>query len=70
MLDAAEELSADKSSKFDCGSDDYLHVAAARRLSLLNEIDEVWTCDAAQAALARAVSLKTRLFEIKRPAKE
>jgi predicted nucleic acid-binding protein len=70
MSDAAEELSAEKASRFDCGSADYLHVAAARRLSLLNEIDEFWTCDAAQAALAKASSLKTRLFELKRPAKE
>ncbi len=70
MLDAAEELSANKSSKFDCGSADYLHVAAARRLNLLNEIDEFWTCDTAQAALAKAAHLKTRLFELRRPAKE
>jgi len=35
MLDAAEELSAEKSSQYDCGSADYLHVAAARRLNLL-----------------------------------
>jgi predicted nucleic acid-binding protein len=69
MLDAAEELSADKSSKFDCGSADYLHVAAARRLKLLNGIDEFWTCDTAQAGLAKAAGLKTRLFELKRPAK-
>ena len=69
MLDAAEELSAEKSRKFDCGSADYLHVAAARRLSLLNEIDEFWTCDTAQAALANAANLKTRLFELKPPAK-
>jgi predicted nucleic acid-binding protein len=70
MLDAAEELSADKSSKFDCGSADYLHVAAARRLNLLNEISEFWTCDASQAGLAKAAGLKTRLFELKRPAKQ
>lgn len=70
MLDAAEELSADKSSKFDCGSADYLHVAAARRLKLLNGIDEFWTCDTAQAGLAKAAGLKTRLFELKPPAKE
>ena len=70
MLDAAEELSADKSSKFDCGSADYLHVAAARRLHLLNEIDAFWTCDTAQAALAKSVGLKTRLFALKRVAKE
>lgn len=69
-LDAAEELSADKSGKFDCGSADYLHVAAARRLNLLNGIDEFWTCDRAQAGLAKAAGLKTRLFELKRVAKE
>jgi predicted nucleic acid-binding protein len=70
MLDAAEELSAEKSNKFDCGSADYLHVAAARRLHLLNEMDAFWTCDAAQAALAKAAGLKTLLFELKRPTKE
>ena len=70
MLDAAEELSANKSSKFDCGSADYLHVAAARRLNLLNGIDGFWTCDTAQAALAKAAGLKTRLFKLKRRAKE
>jgi len=69
MLDAAEELSADKSSKFDCGSADYLHVAAARRLNLMSGIERFWTCDAAQAGLARAAGLKTRLFELKRAAK-
>jgi predicted nucleic acid-binding protein len=70
MLDAAEELSADKSSKFNCGSGDYLHVAAARRVHLLNGIDEFWTCDAAQAGLAKCAGLKTRLFELKRLAKK
>ena len=68
MLDAAEELSADKSNQFDCGSADYLHVAAARRLHLLNGIDEFWTCDVTQSGLAKAAGLKTRLFELKRPA--
>ena len=70
MLDAAEELSADKVSKFGCGSVDYLHVAAARRLNLLNGIDEFWTCDIMQAGLARAAGLKTRLFESKHSASE
>jgi len=32
MLDAAEELSAEKSSQYDCGSADYLHVAAAQHV--------------------------------------
>jgi len=68
ILEAAEELSADKARNFGCGSGDYLHVAAARRLHLLNGIDGFWTCDLIQAGLAKAVGLKTRLFETKRPA--
>jgi hypothetical protein len=70
MLDAAEELSAEKVSHFECGSGDYLHVAAARRLNLLNGMDEFWTCDITQAGLAKAVGLKTRLFELKGTAGE
>ena len=68
MLDVADELSADKSNMFDCGSADYLHVAAARRLNLLTGVEEFWTCDVAQAGLAKAAGLKTRLFKLKRPA--
>jgi len=64
MLDAAEELSAEQAGGSDCGSSDYLHVAAARRLNLLSELDEFWTCDAAQAILARTIGLKTRFFEL------
>ena len=62
LLDWAEDLSAEKAGDFDCGSADYLHVAAARRVTLLSELDEFWTCDVAQAKLARSVGLKTRLF--------
>jgi predicted nucleic acid-binding protein len=62
MLDAAEELSGERARTIDCGSGDYLHVAAARRLNLLSGIDEFWTCDAAQAELASATGLPTRLF--------
>lgn len=65
MLDAAGELSAEKAGDFDCGSSDYLHVSAARRLNLPAGLDEFWTCDVAQAKLARSVGLKTRLFELK-----
>jgi predicted nucleic acid-binding protein len=65
MLDSAEELSAEKAADFGCGSSDYLHVALARRMNLLSGLDEFWTCDAAQAALARSVGLRTRLFETK-----
>ena len=64
LLDAAEELSAEKARSTDCGSSDYLHVAAARRLHLLSELEEFWTCDAAQATLAHSVGLKTRRFEL------
>jgi predicted nucleic acid-binding protein len=67
MLDAAEELSTEKARGIVCGSGDYLHVAAARRLNLLSGIDEFWTCDAAQAKLARDAGLKTRLFKLKHP---
>jgi len=63
MLDAAEELSTEKARGIVCGSGDYLHVAAARRLNLLSGLDEFWTCDAAQAKLARDAGLKTRLFK-------
>lgn len=69
ILDAAEELSADKAASCQCGAGDFIHVAAAKRLNLLSGIDEFWTCDAAQAGLAKAVGLKTRLFELKRPSK-
>ena len=68
ILDAGEELSADTSNKFVCGSADYLHVAAARKLNLLNGIDEFWTCDTAQADLAKDAGLRTRLFHLKRSA--
>ena len=39
MLDAADELSAENSGKIECGSGDYLHVAAARRMNRLNELE-------------------------------
>jgi predicted nucleic acid-binding protein len=67
MLDAAEELSAERAAEMNCGGVDVLHVAAARRTSLLSGLEEFWTCDAGQADLARSVGLKTRLFEPKNP---
>jgi hypothetical protein len=36
---------------------------------LISGLDEFWTCDADQADLARIVGLKTRLFELKNPAR-
>lgn len=66
MLDSAEELSAERAAEIDCGSNDVLHVAAARRTHLLSGLDEFWTCDEAQAELSKAVGLPTRLFNHKR----
>ena len=63
VLDAAEELSAEKALKIDTGSSDVIHVAAARRIYLISGLDEFWTCDKSQATLARDTGLKTRLFE-------
>jgi predicted nucleic acid-binding protein len=65
VLDAAEELSAEKALKSESGSSDVLHVAAARRIHLISGLDEFWTCDKSQAILARHTGLKTRLFEVK-----
>jgi predicted nucleic acid-binding protein len=62
LLDLAENLSAELAGDFDCGSSDYLHVSAARRVNLLSGLDAFWTCDVAQAKLARSIGLKTRLF--------
>ena len=64
MLDAADELSSENSGQIECGSADFLHVAAARRLNRLSELKEFWTCDAAQAALAKKSGLKVKLFEL------
>jgi len=61
ILDAAEELSAKQAKHHDCGSGDFLHVAAARRLH--GEIDEFWTGDHQQAALAKAEGLTVRLIK-------
>jgi len=40
-------------------------VAAARRVHLLSGLDEFWTCDETQAALARKTGLPTRLFNLR-----
>jgi predicted nucleic acid-binding protein len=62
MLESAEELSAERAAKNQCGSSDVIHVAAARRVHLLSGLDEFWTCDEAQAELTREIGLPTRLF--------
>jgi len=63
ILDAAEELSAQRATEANCGGGDFIHVAAARRLKLLYGLDGFWTCDAAQFKLARAEGLAVRLFK-------
>ncbi len=63
VLDAAEELSAEKALEADAGSSDILHVVAARRIFLISGLDEFWTCDKAQAVLAKLSGLRTRLIE-------
>ena len=70
MIDAAEELSADKGAGIGCGGMDVIHVAAARRVNLFNGLDQFWTCDATQAKLAKESGLKVRLFELKHPSGE
>lgn len=67
ILESAEELSAERAPAFPCGAVDVVHVAAARRLHLLAGLDAFWTCDAAQAALAKTAGLPTRLFALKHP---
>lgn len=66
VLEAAEELSAERATASKAGSGDFLHVAAARRVTLLSGLDEFWTCDADQARLAAAAGLKVRHFKLKR----
>ena len=67
VIEAADELSAQSALASRAGSADFLHVAAARRLHLLSGLDEFWTCDAEQGALASAAGLKVRRFELKTP---
>ena len=69
MIESADELSAEKSAEIFCGSTDILHVVAARRMKRIDTLDEFWTCDHAQAALAVASGLQTRLFELNKPAR-
>ncbi len=64
LLDAAEEFSADKARECHAGSMDFLHVAAARRINLLMDLDEFWTCDTEQAKAAAFANLKVRLFRL------
>jgi predicted nucleic acid-binding protein len=62
IMDSAEEISAQLAIRTHCGSSDVLHVAAARRVHLLSALDGFWTCDEAQAGLAKEIGLPTRLF--------
>jgi len=67
ILEAAEEFSAQHALASAAGSVDFLHVAAARRMNLLNGIDAFWTCDAEQAKAAQLAGLRVHLFELKQP---
>ena len=65
VIEAADELSAQSALASKAGNADFLHVAAARRLHLLSGLNEFWTCDAEQGALASAAGLSVRRFELK-----
>lgn len=67
LLEAAEELSAEKAAECAAGSADFLHVTAARRISRLMDLDEFWTCDEEHARAATFAGLKVRLFQPRRP---
>jgi len=64
LLDAAEEFSADKAQSSHAGSMDFLHIAAARRISRDMDLDAFWTCDAEQAKTASLTGLSVTLFQI------
>jgi len=69
VLESAESLSQDHALKCAAGSADFLHVAAARKVKHSLGLDEFWTCDGAQGAASRLAGLKTRVFELKEPAR-
>jgi hypothetical protein len=62
VLESADQYSAEFALDFTAGSADFLHVSAARHLSLLSGIDAFWTCDEEQSKAAKAAGLKVRLF--------
>jgi predicted nucleic acid-binding protein len=62
VLEAADDLSGQFALGSDAGSADFLHIAAARRLKVLSGATVFWTCDDAQADVARAVGLDVRFF--------
>jgi len=64
ILDSADELSSQIAPDFPAGSGDFIHIAAARRLQLLGDLDVFWTCDERQANAAKAAGLKARLFKV------
>lgn len=64
IIEAADNLSQQHARGNDAGAADWLHVAAARKISFLTTLDEFWTCDKAQANAAKLAGLHTRLFEV------
>lgn len=64
IIESADELSAEFASDFSAAGADFLHLAAARRLHLLSQVNVFWTCDAEQARAAKAIGLKSRHFTL------
>jgi hypothetical protein len=62
MLESADELSSLYGREFAAGSTDFLHIAAARRMSLLSGLDEFWTCYTEQSKIAVKTGLRIRFF--------
>lgn len=64
LVEDADALSSQHAQATTAGAADWLHVAAARKVSFLTGLDEFWTCDKGQAEAARLAGLVTRLFEL------
>jgi len=62
IIEAADDLSQQHANGCNAGAADWLHIAAARKISFLTTLDEFWTCDKAQAEAAKQAGLETRLF--------
>jgi len=63
LIEEADNLSAQHAAAHDAGAADWLHIAAARKVSFLTSLDAFWTCDQGQAAAAKLAGLPTRLFK-------
>jgi predicted nucleic acid-binding protein len=63
LIENADHLSLQHSKGNGAGAADWLHVAAALKISFLAGFDEFWTGDKEQAAAATLAGLTTRLFK-------